>query len=148
MAANLTAYGPSGGVAFMVYPYAPQNNMATNTLVDITMDTEVFDVGGNFASNTFTAPVTGKYQINVSIRFGSLDTASSYDEIYVQTSNKAYYTILSPKLASDPAYWTLNCCVLADMDASDTAYLRFYQASGAVQTDLHTSSYFSGFLVA
>ena len=148
MAANLTASGPTGGVAFMVYPYAPQTNMAINTLVVVTMDTEVFDVGGNFASNAFTAPVTGKYQINASIRIGNLDTASAYDEIYVTTSNKAYYTILSPKLASDPAYWTMNWSGITDMDANDTAYCSYYQSGGSQQTDLHTSSYFSGFLVA
>ena len=33
--------------------------------------TEVFDIGGNFASDAFTAPHTGKYQLNAHVRTNS-----------------------------------------------------------------------------
>ena len=34
----------------------------------------------------------------------------------------------------------------ADMDASDTAYVRIYQAGGTAQTDIDAETHFSGFL--
>ena len=34
----------------------------------ITLGTEIFDVGANVASNTFTAPVTGKYFLSYNVR--------------------------------------------------------------------------------
>ena len=36
--------------------------------------------------------------------------------------------------------------VLADMDANDTAFLKIAPTGGASQTDIHTTSYFSGYL--
>ena len=48
-----------------------QTNIALNSHVDITFSTEVFDVGSNFASNTFTVPSGkgGKYFIYAQIRW-------------------------------------------------------------------------------
>jgi len=47
----------------------------------------------------------------------------------------------------------MNQSVIADMDASDTAKVRFYQSGGTAQTDIDggsgdTPSNFSGYLVA
>ena len=42
-----------------------QTNKSANVTHTVLFGTEVFDIGNNFASNTFTAPVTGKYQFNV-----------------------------------------------------------------------------------
>ena len=38
--------------------------------------------------------------------------------------------------------------LIADMDASDTAHVQFYQTGGTAQVDIITLSYFSGVLVA
>ena len=51
---------------------------ALATDVTVLFQTEIFDIGSNFASNTFTAPVTGKYQLNAHIRWDSLNTAHDY----------------------------------------------------------------------
>ena len=37
--------------------------------------------------------------------------------------------------------------ILADMDASDTAYIRVNHSGGGATTDLATTNYFSGHLV-
>ena len=148
MAANLIEYGPSGGVAFGTRKNAAQNNISLATVTTITFETEIFDVGSNFASNTFTAPITGKYQINAYIRLEYMDTASTYVELYVTTSNRAYYSIYSPKYSSDPQYWQHQHCALVDLDSSDTCMIRIYQGGGTAQMDLGSSSWFSGFLVA
>ena len=48
----------------------------------------------------------------------------------------------------DPVYWSFSGSTLMDMDASDTALIRVYQAAGTAQADIDTMSSFSGFLVA
>jgi hypothetical protein len=47
--------------AFLARPASEQANIAVGTEVTIAFGTEVFDQNADFASNTFTAPVTGKY---------------------------------------------------------------------------------------
>ena len=64
--------------AFLVQVTSAQNNIAVDTIVTVVWNTERFDQGSDFASNTFTAPVTGKYQFNlmlymaILLRFHSL----------------------------------------------------------------------------
>ena len=139
-------------------PYQPaflanattMNNIpiAANTIV--TFDAEIFDQGSNFASNTFTAPVTGKYQLNVTVYAQSVDSAADYVQIALTTSNREYYAILATtSLAQDAAYMTFPISVLADMDASDTAVVAVQlNNSGAAQMDINAVSSFSGYLVA
>jgi hypothetical protein len=133
--------------AFSAVPTAAQLDIAINTEVTVVFGTEVFDVGANFASNTFTAPVTGKYQLNVSIYVNNLDTGADYYQVSLKTSNRTYQNVIDPGvLASDPVYWTQTLSILADMDASDTAYIFFQQGNGTAQTDITSQSRFSGFL--
>ena len=144
-----------GQPAFQVSPASNQSNIAASTNVTVVFDSEVFDIGSNFASNTFTAPVTGKYQLNVNIRLNDVDTASSYYHINLVTSNRTYYSLFDPGFGqvtpdADLTYYTIQLSTLADMDASDTAYVQIYQSAGAAQTDIHAGTWttFSGILVA
>ena len=133
--------------AFSVNPSTAQNNIPPNFYSTIVFGSEVFDVGANFASNTFTAPVTGKYQFNVIIELETVDIDSVYTFITLTTSNRSYRSIITPSsYDADLAYLTLSFATLADMDASDTAYLTFYQGAGAAQTDISASSCFNGYL--
>ena len=141
--------------AFQVRKSSSQDNLPTSTQT-ITFETEVFDVGSNFnnASTTpayaFTAPVTGKYQFNVHIRLEVLDSAASFYQMKVLTTNRTYIFTLDPNgfQSTDLDYYSFAWSALADMDASDTAYLTIIQSGGTSQTDIHTESYFSGYLVA
>ena len=131
--------------AFMAGPSGTQSNMANDTT--ILLGTEVFDVGANFASNTFNAPVTGKYQLNASIRLQSVDSASNYIYLVIDTSNRDYYSVIDPDFGQDAVYWNLSVSVIADMDASDTAKVTFRPQAGAAQADVNSNeSLFSGFL--
>ena len=129
---------------------ASQTNLAINAYHTVVFGGEIFDQGSDFASNTFTAPVTGRYQFNVQIRLYQIDTAAEYYQAYITTSNRGYEVgLVSPLFTSDPTYMTLSSSFLVDMDAADTAYVRFYQAGGSAQTDLQQAcSIFSGYLVA
>ena len=148
MAANLTAYGPSGGVAFQAQQSSNQTNLGSGTTA-IALGTEIFDLGGNFASSTFTAPVTGKYQLNYQMRLQNVDSASAYWYPRISTSNRTYENIWSTdRFSGDLAYMCLGVSIVADMDASDTAVAQINVWGGTAQSDTEqTSVYFSGFLI-
>ena len=133
--------------AFLARPASQQNNFAVGSDVTIVFGTEIFDQNGDFASNTFTAPVTGKYQLQTTLRVQTLDSASAYYYMQIVTSNRSYIYIIDPDFGQDNAYLPFQLSVLADMDASDTAIVQIYQASGNSQSDINTASSFSGYLV-
>jgi len=132
--------------AFLVRPTSSQTNLAVGSDVTIVFGTEIFDQNADFASNTFTAPVTGKYQLNVGIYFEQIVDNASYITIRLKTSNRTFYAIYEPEQGNDNQYKSLHISVLADMDANDTAYVDFYQPNNTQQADVATASEFSGFL--
>lgn len=137
--------------AFLVTPNAPQNNIAVGSQVDIVFGNEVYDVGSNFASNAFTAPVTGKYQLNGRVRLGAVHQPSAYYTMRITTSNRVYEQIFDSNENSNGNldYHPFEISVVADMDASDTAKIQIFQNSGTQETDIEAGSdntQFSGFL--
>jgi hypothetical protein len=136
--------------AFLAKPASLQTNLALNTDVTIVFGTEIFDQNGDFASNTFTAPVTGKYQINVHIYFNALDQDGTFYEIKIITSLRNHVHVIDMRpFDADAPNWSFNASVLTDMDASDTAYIAVKPYNtGAAQADVAVESYFSGYLVA
>ena len=132
--------------AFMIYLSTDQNNFALNSNVTVAFDEERFDQNNDFASNTFTAPVTGKYQLNLMLRLNSADTGASYYQVKIKTSNDNYSSLIAVNFTSDPNYIPINASVLADMDANDTASVEVFQSGGSQQTDVSPNSFFSGFL--
>ena len=141
--------------AFFAHANTAQSNLSTGGQVTIHFQTERFDQNADYDTSTytFTAPVTGKYQLNANVRLNALDSSASYYIIYIVTSNKNYFMIFDPtRFSEDVTFWNLNQSVLADMDASDTAKVRFFQPNGTAQTDIDggtgdTPSNFSGYLV-
>jgi hypothetical protein len=136
--------------AFLAVPNAVQDNVAEGADVLIVFGSERFDNNGDFASNTFTAPVTGKYFLSYSLFVQAVDNAPTYFETYLTTSNKTYNHTIDPRgFDADPLYWTFNQAIVADMDAGDTAQIKLnIHNGGTVQTDINNHSYFSGYLVA
>jgi hypothetical protein len=136
--------------AFCVTPSSQQDNItADNSSQTIAFGSERFDQNSDFASNTFTAPVTGKYLLSMQLRFENGDTASGYHLWSIATSNKTYQGIRTISgLSADPAYLDFGLTVVADMDANDTAIVQVLIESGAAQSDIDPDSYFSGYLVA
>lgn len=137
--------------SFHVTKSAPQNNFSVGSPLTVTWDTETYDIGANFASNTFTAPVTGKYLLATSIRVDNLDTASVYYEMSIVTTARSYTNIITTdQFAADPAYWTFTLSVIADMSATNTATVTISQQAGTVQSDIDAGAgytYFSGALL-
>ena len=139
--------------AFSAYLSANQDNFALNSTVTVVFDREYYDVNADFNTSnyTFTAPVTGKYQINITLRFNNVDTAAGFYQTILTTSNRGYAVFtIDPNYSADLAYLHGNGSILVDMDASDTATVGVYQNNGTQQTDVSsgTDCVFSGYLVA
>ena len=138
--------------AFLARPASTQTNIALNTAVTVVLGTEVFDNNGDFASNTFTAPVTGRYQLNMHVLLAQLDAGHTFSGANIITSNRNYQFTIdnAADFAQDFAENPYSAClsVLADMDANDTAHLTVQCQGGTQQTDINTGTSFSGYLVA
>lgn len=129
--------------AFLVHPTATQSNIAKDEYVTVVFGTEIFDQGNNFAANTFTAPITGRYLLSINLYAEAVDTVEYY--VRIHTSNRNYIIKLNKMSVDGALVW--NCAIIADMDINDTAYISIYQSGGVVQTDIQTDSFFSGCLL-
>ena len=133
--------------AFRVSPSGTQSNIPINTTTTVAFATERFDQNGDFASNTFTAPVTGKYQLNFALYLNETDTGGILQGQIVTSNSSEYYDVIDLGMFDADGQYGLNVAGLADMDANDTAYVRVYLSNaGAAQMDINTVSHFSGFL--
>ena len=137
---------------FHVTKNAHQNNISSGgSDVDVTFEVEVKDIGGNFASNTFTAPVTGTYFLYVQIRMDDVDTAASYYNLKIETSNREYRWLEHFNTdGGDYSYFCPQVTAIADMDAGDTAKVQVLQNGGTSQTDIKNDTsrtYFMGYLL-
>jgi len=138
---------PASGVvgdALVQASLASQLNNVTgdNTVYTIVFDTEITDVGGDWASPTFTAPTTGKYLFSgvISIIAGT----STSMGVRLVTSNRTLYFRGNPNnMADSSTQINLPFAAVLDMDASDTASIAVVTSGGAKDDDVTTESYLS-----
>ena len=137
--------------AFSAYLSSTSSALATDgSAVTVAFASERFDTNSDFASNTFTAPVTGKYLLAVHLRINNADSAATYYIPTLVTSNNPYRDIINPTFSSDPGYMSMQVTVVADMDANDTAYVTIQQSGGSSQSQVdggNDYTYFTGYLL-
>ena len=138
--------------AFMALNDTDLLNITTNnTQNTVKFDNARFDLNSDFDTSNFlfTAPVTGKYQLNVCLNISQVDTVPTLYSIRLVTSNRNYIIQFDPEFAADCLFFC-NGSFLVDMDASDTAKVTIAQNGGTSQTDARADpgSHFSGYLVA
>lgn len=133
--------------AFCVQPAGSQNNIPTGGTT-VVFDNEFFDQSSAFASNTFTAQITGKYLLTVKIELANIDiTATSYS-INLVTSNRTYRYLFNLAGYAADCNDAIAFSEVCDMDITDTAHVEVVQTLGAAQTDIIAGgSEFSGCLL-
>jgi hypothetical protein len=137
--------------AFCVFPSGDQSNLAVDQDVTIAFGSERFDRNADFGSNVFTAPVTGVYQLNIILEAAQMDgNADTYSAFHIKTSNHTYRHFIDyNSVQNDSERRSCNGSILCDMDASDTAFIEYYQNGGSAQLDIIADeTLFSGYLVA
>lgn len=139
--------------AFLAYASGDVTDQSGDgTTYTCAFDTEVFDQNGDFASNTFTAPVTGRYQLSAGISTFNNTAAITTHAIQIVTSNRTYqfgaFTQGLPPASTAGSSAVLGKTVssLCDMDVGDTATIT-WRAAGTTKTiDYGANSTFSGYL--
>lgn len=138
--------------AFSAYLGTSQLNATGNgTIVTVNIDTEIFDQNADFASNTFTAPVTGRYLFTVFARLTGGTVSAASCDIRLNSSNR----IWEARQHIDGAITVQGYGVSAiiDMDAADTVTFDIRVTGEASDlTDISGASFpqtfFTGMLLA
>tara|TARA_R100001509_G_scaffold95334_1_gene55405 strand:+ start:224 stop:787 length:564 start_codon:yes stop_codon:yes gene_type:complete len=136
--------------AFSVTPSSDQDNATGGgTAATVVFGTEIFDKNADFASNTFTAPVTGTYFLNAIVKFHDHTTGMTTGRLNIVTSNRSYLYEFDPaENISGSGDGTAQVTAVADMDASDTATvtLQIFDATDVVDINAANTT-FQGFLL-
>ena len=93
------------------------------TPATVDFNTEVYDQNADFASDTFTAPVTGRYQVNANVRWWGT-TANTYIQLRIVSSNRDWFTY-ADDIQGGQDNDTVMISALIDMDAADTLTIVF-----------------------
>ncbi len=149
--------------AFLAYQAGSQTNATGNgaeyTLGTTSDLTEIYDQNSDFnpTTGTFTAPVTGRYLLNLNITLSSLTSAMTTGRCLISSSNRTYVGSLANCAAARTVSttadtYTFSCHVIADMDSADTATFSIAAFGGAGNTAavsgaLATETYVSGGLL-
>ena len=135
--------------AFFATGAIQSNVTGDGTLYTMVFGTEIYDQGSNFATSTFTAPVTGRYFLTSII--GYQGVLAGHDSHYMQivTSNRTMtinHQNIGVRIANDTTHLQMN--TFADMDAGDTAVIKFAVSGSTkvIDTLLDVAS-FSGALI-
>ena len=140
---------------FMARGSATNNNVTgNNTVWSVDFPTEIFDQGSNFASDTFTASVTGKYLLLANLSFLGVSSPTG-SRVTISTSNRDYYYDGSgDSYNAVSTVASYHFAVIADMDSGDTASVKGVgYGDGADIWDSHingtgTTTHFAGVLLA
>lgn len=134
----------TGGPAFSCYNTTGQA-FSVSTWTRLTFDTEVFDAGGNFASNVFTAPTAGVYL------FGGgwvPDVVSSSDSrVALSVNGASPDAYLQRRLDADALGsldTTLHITAVFSLSASDTVELQAYRQGGDLSAASGNHTHFWG----
>ena len=126
----------------------PSSNQDVNTSnqTTVTISTERFDQNADYNTGTytFTAPVTGRYQLNANVVATDIDDEYLY--LQIVTSNDTYGGVHQVPSTSGAEYELISVSHLVDMDAGDTAVVQVNSESDT-SFDLRLEECeFSGFL--
>lgn len=141
---------------FLVYLANQQSNATgNNVLATVNFDTKIKDVGTNFSSNTFTAPITGNYFLSANVLALSSTKLQTLMRILIVTTAQTFESNVGDLLGMTPSTGqvALMCTVIAPMTAGDTAIVQS-QISGSTQSVSFYGqaappvfTYFTGYLV-
>ena len=128
--------------AFLVRNSSEQSNgTGDDTNVTITFDTEISDQGGDFNSGTytFTAPVTGCYNLTAGAQM-RVDSTHEWLELRIVTSNRNYHVLNTVEFANLDTESSTLAVASVDMDANDTAYVQVSVGTGNKTADVIAST--------
>ena len=114
-----------------------------------TLHSKIINGDYDNSNYTFTAPVTGTYLLAAQARLHALVSSYEYYMCFIATSNRNCEVFIH-QMPDSLAYYGVGTAVVTDMDAADTATLKFFissTGSGNTNTDVGTPTKLSGYLI-
>lgn len=142
-------YIASRNAAFLAYnSVSDTNQTGAGAVVTVDFDTEVFDQDDDFLNDTFTAPITARYQLDAHVSLDLLSTAATIASIRIVTTNRTYIQDkgLNPKAGALQTAMAISC--VADMAVGNTAIVQVVVSGMAGNTITilgHATSLFTTF---
>jgi hypothetical protein len=103
-------YVATNAPVFRAYSTVNQTGVAASTITKILFDTEEYDIGGNFASSRFTAPIDGYYHFSATTHIVGANGVPQVD-LLVNGTVKAYGNIIYAVNSSVDKICTYNLIV-------------------------------------
>lgn len=136
-------------LSFNPYSFSANNTSAQNTgnaaFAQTTFGTEEWDTGNNFASNTFTAPVAGKYHFDGHVGLSGTTATILIVSLFKNGSEAKRGTDIRGISASAVAGNVSATMLLA---VSDTVDVRSFGSAAIAIDTAAANCYFSGYLVS
>jgi hypothetical protein len=138
---------------FSAYLAANQTGIADSSFTKVVFDTERFDTNSNFATGTYTAPVTGFYQINtylISTFSGGTTGVTYIAAIYVNGAEVRRSDAVSTGGVTF-ATMTSQISDIIQLTATNTVDVYVYSDVGSGTTNVVSGAFhsrFSGYLVS
>ena len=124
-AGTATGFGGDNTPYFHAYKSADQS-ISSGSFTTVTFDTEEWDSGSNFASNTFTAPSTGYYWMYSQLVWSGVWSDNYTLNRFMKNGSPVSWTAIPQR--SDNGF--LNARVIY-LSTSDTVLVQTYQESGS-----------------
>lgn len=127
------------------------HNILNNTLTTLQWNFEETDLGGNFSSNKFTAPIDGFYHFDVTVLTNNFAFAAGERFLFDMYKNGAYYKRFRKEELQDSE--TMNLAMRGsigvELSATDEIEVKITQNTGLTitLTSNEEENHFSGFLV-
>ena len=129
--------------------------LSSGSVTKITWDTENYDIGGNFASNKFTAPIAGKYHMSTVLTYSTMIAGAGIGLIWYK--NGSVFRNGHHQSTEINITFTLQSSVVFDLSASDYVEVYAFQGSGSSENlgtannigsvSIANSNYWSGYLI-
>ena len=136
---------PQQVIAFDAEADGNQPSLPVDEWQAIKFSREHFDIDDSFSNDTFFAESKGFYEFDLTIGFSAWDKAAVSYEFRLNTSNRFFREVFSPKELS--ANLPVRAKILTEMDAGDTAVYEVRQIGGNSCTNISGGSFFRGRLI-
>jgi len=147
---HIKASSVAGSSGFFAHGSGSAQTPSANSWTSVTVfGTERFDIANNFASNTFTAPATGKYYLSTSLTFDSV--SGNFLKVRINPSgftNPSDVSTNGTDGLDGNGHKSLGLSYIIDMTSGQTADVQVYTSSASLDILANNHSYFSGIRIA
>ena len=137
--------------AFRAEKRASNQNLSDSASAKITFEHEAFDIGSNYGSDKFTAPIAGIYHFNACLRCVANSGTMEFAAIYLYKNGNHFTDIIQIQTsANNLGNSHISGSVTIQLAASD--YIEIYGNISGTSPVIHAHAsgqrtFFSGFLI-